>query len=258
MRNMPQRWSDYSVDYKLFFILAFFLFLLFGLGGVLGLTRGYSAAWAAGIIVAPLVAVSVVHRTRRQWRWRGVRAMDLAGAAFGAAVVAVFLYAATPLFPPYGAMLPWYLFGGAIGLGNVLTALKITHYAKADFERDCEPRSVPLVEDTEESPPIRTWRDAVSDVFSIVFFTVWLAFVARFYLTGVHLRDGAKTSDAEHVYPVKDHSDVVYISATDGLLYEVLSWFVFAGIPAMLLVGAILHFGFKVPVLGKLGRHKRR
>jgi hypothetical protein len=253
MLKMPERWSDYSLDYKLFFVLAFGLLLLFGVGGMLPVTTGFSAVWVATAIAAPLIIISVVHRARRQWRWRGVKRKDLVGALFGVAVVLAFLYAATPMFPPVGVFLPWYLLGGAIGVWNLLTALKITHYARADFDRDCEPWSVSVDEDGYKSTRHLGWRDVVAIVYSVLFFSVWLAFLARFYLTGVHLRDGARIPDATHVYAVEDDPAVAYISAEEGRLFEALGWYAFAGIPAIMLLGVVLQFIFKVPVLGNLG-----
>jgi hypothetical protein len=115
-----QKWKDMSVDFRLMFVYHGSMMLMF-LVGQAGLSVRMELQ-LTGLLAVVLIAISIKHRRQTNWRWPGVKASNVIYAVGSLALVAFFLFAGTPLFPPLiGAALPWYLAGLGIGTFGVLS-----------------------------------------------------------------------------------------------------------------------------------------
>ncbi|MEQ1819421.1 MAG: hypothetical protein ABL871_12500 [Terricaulis sp.] len=243
-----------STDYKLMFAFHGCMMVLFLVGGALSVNVELAIA-AALLGLATLV--SILHRRQAGWRWRGVGIKEVLSALFGVVLVVLFLGATTPLASPTNPrMLPWFLAGAGIGLFGLLTSLKLVRFSQAEFLADCT--------DQQEREAIADegevgWRRLLHWIYSALFLGVWLIFVAFFYLFGREMRDGSPAPTATQTMPLTNHGETVYIAAQAKQLIDVLQAASFTGIPAIMVLGAVLHFGFGVRVLGpKRNRERER
>jgi hypothetical protein len=129
--DYPRQWKDMSLEFKLMFVYHGCMMALFITGGAFTLRQELTFA---SVLVFVLTSVSIKHRRSAGWRWQGLQTKNLLIAAGGIALMGVFLYAATPLFPPSNPRaLPWYLAGFGIVAFNVLHALRLVLLPKLLF-----------------------------------------------------------------------------------------------------------------------------
>jgi len=239
----PRKWKEMSLEFKLMVVYHGCMMALFITGGAFSVRQEIGFTM---VLASVLTAISIRRRRSANWRWQGVKGKNVVAAAGGVALMAVFLYAATPLFSPRNPrFLPWYLAGFGIGLFNVLQALRLVQTSEAAFLAECgEPGS-----QTEQSPPAEQatqaepkWHRVVSASYSTLFFMVWLEFVAFFYYSGAAFRDGSPLPTPTRHEAVTEHGKTVYITHDQKVLCDRLQLFAFAGIPAVILLGPFLHF----------------
>jgi hypothetical protein len=262
--NYPRKWREMSFDYKLMFVYHGCMMLLFATGGFF--TTRQELMFVA-VLVASLTTLSLRHRSQVGWRWQGVSNKQIFLALGGVVLVVVFLYAATPLFPPRNSQaLPWYLAGLGIGLFNLLSAANLTRASEAQFLADCHepvlsPETAPPIAPDHSSPAEPSWHRPIRAVYSVLFFAAWLSFVIFFYTDGVAIRDGSSTPTPTRIDFITEHGRDVYITPAQKLLHDRLQTASMLGIPLVLLSGAILHFlvGIKLfPNAPTLAEYLRR
>lgn len=248
-----QKQGSMSFDMKLFFAYHIAMMVMF-MGGR-SLTVPTELALAGGW-AAILAAVSAVHKRREGWRWPGIKPLDLLWAVGTIVAIGLFLFSASPNFPPNtpGA-LPWYLIGGGIGLLGVLTSLKVVRRTREEFEADVEAARAPV-----SAPPAAAlidkpgtdWRTWIRRIYGFAFFAIWLEALAFFYMYGRGVRDGASAPTPEASWPLTDHGRTVYLTVQDGQLIGVLQTIMMFGIPGAMLLGLLIHFGLGVPLFSNL------
>lgn len=164
-------------------------------------------------------------------------------------LIVLFLGASIPLASPIGPqMLPWFIAGANLGLFNILGALHLVNQSKEEFLAQCVETADEEV--TVSTPPEPAWRRILRGAYSVAFLVIWLAGVASFYFFGVGMRDGAPMPTATETEPLTDHGHTVFVTAQAKQLIDLLQTAMFAGIPAIMVAGAILHFVLKIPVFG--------
>jgi hypothetical protein len=168
----------------------------------------------------------------------------------------VFLYSATPLFPPNnGHVVPWYLAGFGIGLSGVLQSLNVVFSSEAEFASNCltvdqygrrlqtEPELSPLV------APEAKWRRVTKAIYAAVFILLWVCGLASFYLFGTAFRNGSPEPTTTQTEPLEDHGKTVYVTSVDKEQIHALQLVSWVGVPLLLISGAILHFVLGVRLL---------
>lgn len=238
--DYPRQWKDMSLEFKLMFVYHGCMMVLFITGGAFTLRQELTFTAA---LVFVLTSVSIRHRRSAGWRWQGLRTKNLLAAAGGIALMGVFLYAATPLFPPSNPRaLPWYLAGFGIATFNVLQALRLVHPSEAAFLADCHEPGSQTVQATESEPAEPQWHRVVRAAYGTLFLTVWLGFVAFFYYSGAAFRDGSPVPTPTQTDAVTEHGKTVYITHDQKVFSDRLELFAFAGIPSVLVGSLLLHF----------------
>jgi hypothetical protein len=245
----PRTWREMSYDFKLVFLYHGSMMLLFVAGQALSLAAEVMIA-AALLVAATLLGIR--HRRTTPWAWPGVSISRLLGAAATVVLGGLFLSAATPLFPPSNpGSLPWYLAGLGIILFATLNTLRLVAFAEADYF------TPPTIRRSVELP----WKKGARLVYSILFLAVWLDGVASFYYFGTTFRDGSAMPTPAQTEPLRNHGEVVYVTASQKRLVDTLQTGMAIGIPSALLLGVILHFivGIKlIPNAPTLDEWRRR
>jgi hypothetical protein len=196
-----------------------------------------------GVLLLVLTSLSIRHRRLTGWRWQGVKPSKYLMAAGGVALMGVFLYAATPLFPPSNpSFLPWSLAGFGIGTFNVLQALRLVYPSEAAFLADCREPGGQFEQATASDSTDPQWHRIVRATYSVLFFLVWLGFVGFFYYSGAAFRDGSPVPTVAQPDAVAEHGKTVYITHAQKVLSDKLELFTFVGIPLVIVGGLVLHF----------------
>lgn len=236
----PKRWKDMSLELKLMFVYHGCMMVLFFIGGAFSLGQ---ELMLTVVLLAVLISISIKHRRSINWRWQGVKPKSFVSAVAGVALMAVFLYAATPLFSPKDPrFLPWYLAGFGIGAFNVLQALRLVHPSEVAFLADCHERTSQIEQATQNKPSDPLWHRIVRATFSIAFLIVWLEFAVFFYYSGKAFRDGSSFPTPAKSEAVTEHGKTVYIARDEKILWDRLESFAFTGIPSVIVGSFLLHF----------------
>jgi len=258
--DFPRQWKDMSLDFKLMFVFHGCMMILFIIGGAFSVRQ--ELAFTAAL-VAVLTSLSIRNRRISGWHWHGVKPKDVLMAAGIVALMSVFLYAATPQFSPLKSeVLPWYLAGFGIGVFNVMQQLRLVFPSNEAFLADCQEASGQHGVAPPPAPIDPLWQRVVRATYSLLFFMVWLGFLAFFYYSGTSFRDGSPIPTANQPEAVTEHGKTVYITHQQKIICDKLELFAFVGIPSIILGGLITHFlaGVKlypnVPTLREL-RAKR-
>lgn len=243
----PRNWSEMSTDFKAMFGFHVPMMLVWVIAGTGALTL-QAEIGIASVLLAIAASISIWRKRASGWRWPGVGLKEVAQAFLVVVAITVFLFATTPLAPPLNPrMLPWYLMGGGIGLFNVLQSLTLVTTSEEEFQAQCgEP---PPPNTAAQSTTEHSWKRIVQWAFSTAFVAVWLEGVAFFYFFGVGVRDGTHEPTAQNTETLFNHGEVVYVTANTKHFIDVLQTTMAIGIPSILLLGAFLQFGLKIPIL---------
>jgi amino acid transporter len=235
-----------SIDMKLMFGYHISMMAMMVAGGSLTVRQELTIA---ATIAALILLVSRYHRQKKHWRWPEIKPANVLYALGGAFLISIFLYSATPLFPPNnGRFVPWYLAGLGIGLFNILQSLKVAYASEAEFASDCMiiDQCGRELQPTHAPPPLQSsepkWKRATKVTYTTVFMLVWVCGVASFYFFGTAFKNGSPEPTATRNEPLKDHGKTVYVTRTDELRVHGLQLVCWVGIPVLLISGAILHF----------------
>jgi hypothetical protein len=238
--DYPKKWNEMSLEFKLMFVYHGCMMVLFMTGGAFSIRQEI----AFTIVLASLLtAISIRHRRSANWRWPGAKPKNVAAAIGGVILMGVFLYAATPLFPPSNPRsLPWYLAGLGIGIFNVLHALRLVQTSEAAFLAECHEPGNQTEPATPAEPTDRQWHRITRAAYGAAFFAVWLGFLAFFYYSGVAFRDGSPAPTPTKTEPMTQHGKTVYITPAQKGLCNRLELFAMFGIPSVIVAGPFLHF----------------
>jgi hypothetical protein len=244
--NYPKQWKDYSLDFQLMFVFHGGMMVLFMAGSALTVRQ---ELLATGLLAATLVSISLRNRREKHWRWPGVDTKRVLGAVGGLALAAYFDFAATPLGPHSDPrFLPWHLAGLGLAVFGVLLALRVVHFSKADFLKDCEAIGAleaqpgPPAEPSPALPTDLLWKRVARGTFQVLFLLVWLAGVTSFYEFGAAFRDGSPRPTPTHTEPLNNHGEIRYIPHSQKVLVDFLQTATIFGILSVLVFGLILHF----------------
>jgi hypothetical protein len=208
-----KQWKDLSLDFKLMFVYHGCMMVLFVTGGAFSSRQELILT---GVLLSMLTALSVRHRRSAGWRWQGVKTKNVLMAAAGIVLIGVFLYAATPLFPPSNPrFLPWFLAGFGIGAFNVMRALRLVYASEVEFLADCHEPGDQIEQATSTKsiePTEPRWHRAAKSTYGVLFFIVWLGFVGSFYYSGITFRDGSPVPTPTQTEPITEHGKTVYIT----------------------------------------------
>jgi hypothetical protein len=202
----------------------------------------------AAVLAAVLISLSIWNRRRANWRWQPVGITRWLSALAGLILGALFLGASAVRWSPWSTPLfPWFAAGTAIILTNVLSTLGIVQQRERDFQQRCgDLPSVPIeAAPTDSHAP---WRKAVQRAFSTLFMAVWLGGVAFFWTFNLAMKNGSSQPTAERATEIREHGHSVYVTASEAARIHLLEHVMTFGIPAILLLGVLLHFGFGVKV----------
>jgi hypothetical protein len=239
----PKQWKDFSLEFKLMFVYHGCMMVLLVTG--VAFSSRQEVIFAV-VLLSVFLSLSVRHRRSAGWHWQGVKTRNLFIAAAGVILMAGFLYAATPWFPPSNPrFLPWFLAAFGIGAFNVLQTLRLVYPSEAAFLADCHEPGVQI----EEAPSVKSiesteprWHRAAKSAYRALFFIVWLGFVGYFYYSGATFREGSPVPTPTQNEPITDHGKTVYITHDQRVLRDELELFGFVGIPSVLVCGILLHF----------------
>jgi hypothetical protein len=157
--DYPKQWKDMSLELKLMFVYHGCMMVLFIIGGAFSSRQEFVFT---GVRLFVLTSLSISHRHSAGWRWQGVKPKNLLMAAGIVALMGVFLYAATPQFPPSNPrFLPWFMAGFGIGTFNVLQALRLVHRSEAAFLADCREPGSQIEQATQTEPTDPQWHRVV-------------------------------------------------------------------------------------------------
>ena len=135
----PRRWSEQSLDYRLFFIWEFSLMagIFLGSGGLFEKIPAplFYGGIAAGALV--VVSLSIANRRRRNWHWPGITTADILKAIGGGVLMALFFYVFFRYLPHSRAAVPMILFALSIAVINILVLLKLVQPSEAGFQSYC-------------------------------------------------------------------------------------------------------------------------
>jgi hypothetical protein len=254
-QSYPKSWKEMSVDFKLLFAYHGCMMVLFVVGRSLTVRQEVAIT---GVIVILLVALSVRRRRVMRWRWPGVRGRDVLFAISTVILIAFFLFAATPLFPPSQSYaLPWYLAGLGIGTFGTLQSLRIVQSSELEFLSCCRVvdqfgREIERASELQKPKAIEvSWKRAVRVIYSVLFLLVWITGVAYFYYFGIAFRAGSPTPTASQTEPLFDHGITVYITQAESRRVMQLRLVSFVGGPLIVVAGLVLHFIVGVKVFGE-------
>ena len=242
----PKNWKDMSLDMRLMFGYHISMMMMIFAGGSLLVRQELTIALS---IAAVMVMTSRYHRHKKHWRWPGIKPPDVLYAFGGVILISLFLYSATPLFPPNnGHFVPWYLAGLGIGIFGILQSLKVVYPAEAEFISNCmiidqygrelEPKREPSSTEPRED----SWKRVTKTVYSVVFVLVWVCGVASFYLLGTAFKSGSPEPTATQTEPLENHGKTVYVTPTEKERVHLVQLFSWVGFPVVILGGAGLHF----------------
>jgi len=249
----PKNWKEMSLDMKLMFGYHISMMVMMVAGGALTVRQELSIT---GAIAALIALVSRYNRQKRHWRWPGIKPVHVLYALGGIFFVSIFLYSASPLFPPNnGHIVPWYLAGLGIGMFGILQSLKVVSASEAEFASNCmiiDQYGRELKPAHEPSPAQLgepNWKRITKVAYTVVFMLVWVCGVASFYFFGTAFRSGSPEPTATQTEPLEDHGKTVYVTPTEKQRVHSLQLVSWVGGPLLLISGAVLHFLVGVKLL---------
>lgn len=250
--NYPKRWSEYSLDFQIFYVWEISLFALIFLSGTGALKMVpaslFEAALALWFLV--LLGVSIHNRRQKDWRWRGLSRGDWLKVGIGAALMIVFLYVFSQgLFPLKSVTLPMFLFALSIVALNILYGLRVVQFSEIDFVQSCGDNVVsPADADFAAALSDPTWKRAVRGIYSVLFILVWLESMTFFYVHQKYTHEGSRRSTTTQTESVNEHGTLIYLTHDQMRINTALMTMMMVGIPGMIFGGFFLHFVAGVPM----------
>jgi hypothetical protein len=235
----PRRWRDMSFEYRGMFAYHIAMMVMF-VAGILPVL--YEVAVAAGIFVV-IAGVSWDRRRRMDWHHPPLVPLDILKTLGVLATTGLFAFVASQGFPftnPHFA--PWFLGLTGIGVFGILQQLKVVTFSEAEFVELGKPKPAPAVEVMNPETGEPFWHRSVRALHRVVFFAVWLTFMAFFYFDTSAIRDGSPRPTPTATSPITDHGIVMYVTADRAALIGLLQIISMIGIPTVILSGFALQF----------------
>ncbi len=228
-----------SFDFKLMFVFHGCMMILFIIGGAFSVRQELEFT---GALLVVLTSLSIRTAEYQTGTGTAQNPKDVLMAAGIGALICVFLYVATPQFSPLSSrFLPRYLAGFGIGAFNVMQQLRLVFPFQSSVsgrlrEAHGQPRVPP------PPPPVDPqWQRMIRATYHLLFFVIWLGFLAFFYYSGTSFRDGSQIPTANQPDAVTERGKTVYITHEQKILCDKLERFTFVGIPSIILGGLIIH-----------------
>jgi len=196
------------------------------------------------VLVSVLLSLSIRHRRQVSWRWPGASLSNYFQAALVLVLGGIFVGSSVPIFPPTDTRaLPWYLAVlGLIAFG-IASTLRLTTTTEADFVSRDEASEHGV---RAETTTTRGWKKWVRIAYGVLALAVWLETIASITVFGLKHRDGSPSPTSMQTEPLMSHGNVAYITPSDKSLIDVLNKGSAIGIPAIIALGLILHFGLHI------------
>ena len=250
--DYPRKWRDMSFDLRAMFGYHLCMMALFASGGAVSFPVEVAIVVAVFSVVAVLVAGNKV---RKGWRRPATTPGNWLMSGLALLIGGVFLAAASPLFrPTQPVAFPWYAAGFGIVLFNALAALRIMQNSNDDFLACCNNAKTSAIAPVVAPDGEPGWKKTARNVYSVAFMVAWLTFVAFFYEFGTTFKNGSPIPTADKTETLVDHGRVAYVSAQDKQTVSRLEDASMTGIPIVLGLGFLLHFGLGVRVFSNLKR----
>jgi hypothetical protein len=244
-------WSDYSLDYKAFFIWEVSLLALMVLGTT-GATKAIPVAVYAGALATWFVVLSgvvVTRRFRENWRWPGLSGRAWMGAGLSAVLAAIFFFVfSRGLLPVSRETAPMLLFALSIVVFGVLQSLDLVQFYEEDFKKHCaDADASPVPEDgkggeDDEDASDPKWKRVVRGCHRVLFMLVWLEGMGFFYLHQRYAQEGSRTPTATQTESFNEHGTLIYLTHDQMTINKILERGMMIGIPLVILGGFFLHF----------------
>lgn len=253
----PKSWSEYSLDFQIFYVWEISLFALIFLSGtgVLKLVPGSLFESALAVWFLVLLGASIHNRRQKDWRWRGMSGGDWLKASVGAVLMTVFLNVFSQgLLPLKSVTLPMFLFALSIVVFNILYVLRVVQFSEVDFLKSCGDNAVsPVAADTSvDEPSDPAWKRTLRGAYSALFVLVWLEGMAFFYVHQRYEREGSRTPTATQTEFFNEHGRHIYVTHEQMTIDKTLMTITMIGIPGVILSGFLLHFVAGVPLFRNL------
>jgi ABC-type Na+ efflux pump permease subunit len=199
------------------------------------------------------VALSMRHRRKQGWHWRGTGMHEVFWALGACLVIAFVMEAAQPGRSPFNPrFFPWFAAAGFILVFAVLNGLGVVSQSEKEFQQHCGP-----VPRARVSPPVRPrlrcWKRRVVNAYQIYFLLVWVVAVAFFWQFNAVSRHGSPIPTSTQMARLANHNSVVYVTLAQAHQIQWLSYSLTVGIPSLFVVGAFLHFVVGVRVFSRYG-----
>ena len=242
----PNNWKETSLDTRLMFVYHISMMAMMVAGGSLTVRHELTIA---ATIAAIILLVSRRQRQKMHWRWPGIKPVNVLYALGGLFFISIFLYSATPLFPPNnGRIVPWYLAGLGIGAFGILQSLRVVCVSSAEFASNCmiidqygrelKPAHTPPPAQLSEP----SWKRFTKVTYTTVFMLVWVCGVGSFYFFGTAFKNGSPEPTATQTEPIEDHGKTVYVTPADKRRIHALQLVSWVGVPTVFITGGVLHF----------------
>ena len=242
----PKKWKEMSLDMKLMFGYHGSMMAMMMAGGSLSVRQELTMA---AVMASLIVLLSRSNRQKKHWRWPGIRPVDVLYAVGSVFFISIFLYSASPLFPPNnGHIVPWYLACLGIGLFGVLQSLKVVCPSEAEFASNCKIVDLygrelePVQESSSARPSEANWKRVTKTTYTVMFTLLWICGVASFYFFGTAFKNGSPEPTVTQTEPLEDHGKTVYVTPTEKQRVRSLQLVSWVGVPVVLIGGAVLHF----------------
>jgi Na+/melibiose symporter-like transporter len=254
-----RQWSDYSLDYKLFFVWEVSLFAAI-LPSQSGAFDALSDAVLYGLALGWLAILSLIairNRIAENWRWPGLSASSAAYALLVGVLMVIFLFIFMHDLLPMGRhAAPMIAFAVSIGVFNILSSLKLVQNTQEEFERyrvTDESAPAHVTSDSEDDKPIDPlWKRVARGAYFALFILIWLEGMAFFYFHERFVDQGAREPSMTRTHSVNEHGTLVYLTDDQAELNGLLETLMMIGIPAIILSGFALHFVVGVPLFNNM------
>jgi|GEM_PF-6465542 len=248
----PRRWSERSLDYRLFCIWIWSLAAAIILGGSLFKkipAPVFYGPIAAGAVV--VISLSIANRRRRNWHWPGTTTEDTIKAIGAVVLWALGFYVIFRFFrdPWSRPAVPIILFLLSMAALNILVLLKLLLPSEIGFQSHCydplagPPIVPPAAPATPEEPQ---WKRIARGAYYAVCVAVLLNWLAFFYVNENYTRDGAQYQVATHTRPNNGHKAIIHLTPQQKRIENLMVLGMVFGTPALMLGALFAQFALGV------------
>lgn len=255
-KYLRQRWGDYSLDFKLFFVWEFSLFTLIPLSwsGVFDKLSNIIFYGSASVWLALLVLIAFINRAATNWKWPGISALGAVGVLLGGVLMAAFLFVFLHgLLPVRHNTAPSVAFALSIVVFNLLSSANLVQSTTVEFARAClDDANVPKRVTADDKPVDPGWMRALRCAFQVISILVWVEAMAFFYVHEHFVDEGTLHPTETRTQYVNEHGTSVYFTDVQMRIHSLLERIMMIGISSMIAGGLVLHFVIGVPMFSNM------